>query len=135
MIKQYYILILIYCQILKQLFYLGAKCSGDSLILNKNKATILMIDLRTRALWINLIVINQDQNILEINISVITCVCCVTLERERERGITQESYPGSPNPATFSPHCNTPFPQNNIIILKQSEFNNNGHVTLLFKII
>jgi len=31
--------------------------------------------------------------------------------------------------------CNTPFPQNNIIILKQSEFNNNGHVTLLFKII
>jgi len=54
------------------------------------------------------------------------CVCCVTLKRERERErerekekerererererrrrITQESYHGSPNPATFSP--NTP---------------------------
>jgi len=43
---------------------------------------------------------------------VIVCVYCVINKREREREregererrITQESYPGSPNPATSSPH-------------------------------
>jgi len=41
---------------------------------------------------------------------VIVCVCCVQIKdrdkerkRERERE-TQESYPGSPKPATSSPH-------------------------------
>ena len=32
MIKKYYILILNFSQIFKQLFYLGPECSGDSLI-------------------------------------------------------------------------------------------------------
>jgi len=49
MIKQYYILILTFSQVFKQLFYLGPECSGDSI----NKTTILMFDLGTRALWIN----------------------------------------------------------------------------------
>ena len=38
---------------------------------------------------------------------VIVCAYRVKIkdrERERERRITQESYPGSPNPATSSPH-------------------------------
>jgi len=35
---------------------------------------------------------------------VIVCVYRVKNKRERERRITQESYPGSPNPTTSSPH-------------------------------